>query len=208
MKREKKIKPNLADGYSFAHLSGLKDVLLSEDGCPWDRAQTFRSLKKYLREEAGEVLLAIDRLTRIEKEIARYLKMKKESKPDFAPAGDAEVFGGLPSSVPPASARNPWSSKALAHLPEKIKNRWNEAIEELKLELGDLLLQPIFLAKLARAQGYFSLKDVIDALYEKLVRRHPHVFGAKPLKTSRSALRQWHELKRKEKGLNARKASR
>ena len=48
---------------------------------------------------------------------------------------------------------------------------------ELAGELGDLLLQPVFVAQLAAEQNLFSIADALDAINEKLIRRHPHVFG-------------------------------
>ena len=79
---------------------------------------------------------------------------------------------------------------------EAVKNKdW----ENLKEELGDVLLQVVFHARLAEARGRFGINEVIDGINEKLVRRHPHVFGGRKLKTSRQVLRQWNEIKRKEK---------
>ncbi len=99
------------DKYSFEDLVKVMERLRRE--CPWDREQTHESLKKYLIEEAYEVLDAID------------------SKDD----------------------------------------------EKLKEELGDLLLQPVFHAQIAKERGAFDINDVIDTLVRKLIERHPHVFG-------------------------------
>ncbi len=97
--------------YNFEDLVKVMERLRRE--CPWDRKQTHESLKKYLIEEAYEVLDAID------------------SRDD----------------------------------------------EKLKEELGDLLLQPVFHAQIAKERGAFDINDVIDALVKKLIERHPHVFG-------------------------------
>jgi len=78
-----------------------------------------------------------------------------------------------------------------------------QAPELLREELGDLLLQIVFQAELARAQGWFGLDDVIDSICEKLVRRHPHVFADTELSTSREVVLNWEKLKaaeRKEHG--------
>lgn len=100
--------------------------------CPWDREQTHRSLKKYLIEEAYEVLDAID-------------------------SGDDE---------------------------------------KLLEELGDLLLQPLLHAQIAKERGAFDIYDVIGVLAKKLVRRHPHVFGnAEP----EEVLENWERNKMKER---------
>ena len=114
------------DRYSFDDLVKVMERLRRE--CPWDREQTHESLKKYLIEEAYEVLDAID------------------SKDD----------------------------------------------EKLKEELGDLLLQPVFHAQIAKDRGAFDINDVIDTLVRKLIERHPHVFGdANP----EEVLKNWEKKK-------------
>ena len=110
-------------------------------GCPWDREQTFDSIKPYTLEEAYEVLEAID------------------------------------------------------------SRDW----DELTGELGDLLLQVLFYAQMAKDQGTFSIDEVLDRLSKKLVDRHPHVFGDVKAETSSEVLRNWEALKAEEKrkGRNA-----
>jgi len=71
---------------------------------------------------------------------------------------------------------------------------------ELKEELGDLLFQIIFHAQIAREKGEFDLADVIDRSWEKMVRRHPHVFGDAALQTSQDVLKNWEDIKAAEKG--------
>jgi tetrapyrrole methylase family protein/MazG family protein/ATP diphosphatase len=110
--------------------------LLAPDGCPWDREQTEQSLKRYVLEEACEVLDAID-------------------------SGD------------PASLCD---------------------------ELGDLSLQVVFLAELARQRGVFGPDDVIRAIVEKLVRRHPHVFGSVQVQNADEVVANWNEIKVQERG--------
>jgi MazG family protein len=70
----------------------------------------------------------------------------------------------------------------------------------LKEELGDLLFQVIFHAQIAGERGEFALADVIDRLHEKMVRRHPHVFGTADLKTAEDVLRNWEDIKAAERG--------
>jgi XTP/dITP diphosphohydrolase/ATP diphosphatase len=125
-------------------------------GCPWDREQTFDSIRKYTLEETYEVFDAIERR-------------------DFP------------------------------HLAE---------------ELGDLLLQVLFYAEMAANQGHFTVADVLDHLNNKLVRRHPHVFGEEASRaagnrasvgtadlgaavdgSSAAVLRNWEEIKAAEKRL-------
>ena len=119
----------------FEDLVKIMALLLGDGGCPWDRKQTHRTLLKYLKEEAGEVALAVK------------------------------------------------------------KNDW----ENLKEELGDVLLQVVFHSALARQAGRFSIADVIENINAKLVRRHPHVFGGKKLSTPAQVLVEWEKIKKLEK---------
>ncbi len=109
--------------------------LRAPGGCPWDREQTFDSIKPYTLEEAYEVLEAID----------------------------------------------------------------NRDWEELTGELGDLLLQVLFYSEMAREQGTFSIDEVLERLSQKLLDRHPHVFGDVKAETSSDVLRNWEALKAEEK---------
>jgi len=109
--------------------------LRAPDGCPWDREQSFQSLRKYLIEESYEVLDAIERAD------------------------------------------------------------WPGLAEEL----GDLLLQPVFLAQMASEQGLFSIADSLDAINTKLIRRHPHVFGDGEAKTAEDVKHRWDQIKAQER---------
>lgn len=71
--------------------------------------------------------------------------------------------------------------------------------DELVDELGDLLLQPVFHAEIASEAGRFDLDDVATAICEKLVRRHPHVFGESVADTSEAVLAQWEAIKSEER---------
>jgi tetrapyrrole methylase family protein/MazG family protein/ATP diphosphatase len=71
--------------------------------------------------------------------------------------------------------------------------------QDLCEELGDLLLQIVFQAELARAQSWFGPDDVVSAICDKLVRRHPHVFGDEEAKTTKDVLHRWEQLKAAEK---------
>jgi MazG family protein len=71
--------------------------------------------------------------------------------------------------------------------------------EDLREELGDLLMQIVFQAELARRQGWFGLDDVVAAISEKLVRRHPHVFGDTTVSGTEEVLANWEKLKAAEK---------
>ena len=121
-------------GERFERAVSIMARLRAPGGCPWDREQTFDSIKPYTLEEAYEVLEAID-------------------------------------------------------------NRdWNE----LPGELGDLLLQVLFYAEMAQEQGSFSIDNVLDRLSDKLIKRHPHVFGDVEAKTSSDVLRNWEAIKAQE----------
>jgi len=67
-------------------------------------------------------------------------------------------------------------------------------------ELGDLLLQVVFHASLARHDGRFDLNDVVAGITQKLIRRHPHVFGESRVSSARAVLRQWEDIKKAEAG--------
>ncbi len=69
--------------------------------------------------------------------------------------------------------------------------------DKIKEELGDLLFQIIFHARIAEEQGHFAMHDVIEANIEKMTRRHPHVFGDAKLSTDKEVLSNWEELKKK-----------
>ncbi|MEO2065007.1 MAG: nucleoside triphosphate pyrophosphohydrolase, partial [Desulfurobacteriaceae bacterium] len=125
----------MKEKYTFNDLVKVMEKLRSEEGCPWDREQTHKSLIKYLLEEAYEVVDAI------------------------------------------------------------LKN--ND--EELKEELGDLLLQVVFHSQIAKERGAFTVDDVIDGITRKLIFRHPHVFkGKEGIETPEDVSREWEKLKEKE----------
>ena len=113
-------------------MSQLRD---KDDGCEWDKEQTFRSLAPYTIEEAYEVADAIER----------------------------------------------------------------EDISDLKEELGDLLLQVVFLSQIAKEEELFSFDDVAKTISEKLVRRHPFVFSDKKNHSLDEQVNQWEETKQKER---------
>jgi len=71
---------------------------------------------------------------------------------------------------------------------------------ELKEELGDLLFQVVFHAQIAREKSEFHLADIIDRLHDKMIRRHPHVFGGADIRTSGDVLKNWEDIKAAEKG--------
>jgi MazG family protein len=141
----------------FEQSASIMARLRAPGGCPWDREQSFDTIRKYTLEETYEVFDAIERR-------------------DFP------------------------------HLAE---------------ELGDLLLQVLFYAEMAANEGHFTISDVLNHLNNKLVRRHPHVFGEEASRaagnkadvdaavegSSAAVLRNWEEIKSAEKrGTTERKA--
>ena len=102
----------------------------------------------------------------------------------------------------------PWDrEQSLASLRPYVLEETYEVLEAIDAgdprehceELGDLLLQIVFQAQLAKEAGQFSFEDVAEAIADKLVSRHPHVFGNVEVKDAEGVLKQWAELKRKEK---------
>ncbi|MDL1972062.1 MAG: nucleoside triphosphate pyrophosphohydrolase [Deltaproteobacteria bacterium] len=111
------------------------EALRGENGCPWDKRQTPKTIKNYLLEEAYELVDAIERGS-------------------------------------------------------------HQAIKE---ELGDLLFLIVFLAYLYEEVGKFDLKNVIDTVEEKMIRRHPHVFGGVKVRDEREIRVRWQKIKSEEK---------
>lgn len=74
---------------------------------------------------------------------------------------------------------------------------------DLREELGDLLFQPIFHAQMASEAGHFDIGDVIYSITEKLIRRHPHVFGAKAADNADMAKGQWEDVKHRDRAAKA-----
>lgn len=72
-------------------------------------------------------------------------------------------------------------------------------MNELRCELGDLLLQVVFHAQMAKEEGFFAFEDVAQAIAEKMVRRHPHVFGEDKADSAGQVKRNWDEIKEQER---------
>ncbi len=73
-------------------------------------------------------------------------------------------------------------------------------MDELRSELGDLMMQAVFHAQFASERGDFTIEDSLRSINEKLIRRHPHVFGETKVCDSEEVLHNWEEIKRREKG--------
>jgi XTP/dITP diphosphohydrolase len=120
-----------------------------------------------------------------------------------------EQFERLLNIMDELRAKCPWDKEqtleSLRHLTIEETYELSEAIlkddkTELKKELGDLLLHIVFYAKIADEQKAFNIADVIDSLCEKLIYRHPHVFGQTDAQTAQKVAENWEALKLKEKG--------
>ncbi len=122
-------------GEKFANLVSLMKRLRGPNGCPWDREQTFDSIKPHTLEETYEVFDAID--------------------------------------------RKDWSA--------------------LSEELGDYLLQAVFYAQMASEENRFTIADSLDSINDKLIRRHPHIFGDETAHTASDVKQRWDEIKKTEK---------
>lgn len=80
----------------------------------------------------------------------------------------------------------------------RIYNQTNNA-ENLREELGDVLLQVVMHAQIAKEEGLFTMEDVVNEVSQKMIRRHPHVFGNVQAEDSAQVLKNWDEIKKKEK---------
>jgi len=109
--------------------------LRGKGGCPWDREQTFETLKTFLIEESYEVIEAID----------------------------------------------------------------DGNFDSLCKELGDVQLQIVFMAQIATEKGLFTMADVLRGINEKMIRRHPHVFGDETVHSTEEVLENWEKIKAKER---------
>ena len=102
-------------------------------------------------------------------------------------------------------AKCPWDKKqtieSLRHLTIEETYELSDAIlkndiQEIKRELGDILLHIVFYAKVASEDDQFTIKDVINSLNEKLIRRHPHVFGDVKVNNAEDVKENWENIKR------------
>lgn len=105
----------------------------------------------------------------------------------------------------------PWDRKqtieSLRHLTIEETYELSDAIlkgnkEELKKELGDILLHIVFYARIASETNQFNIADVMNALCDKLIFRHPHIYGDVKVENAEEVTQNWEKLKQKEKGGN------
>ena len=124
-----------------------------------------------------------------------------------------EAFGKLLDLMDELREKCPWdreqTNETLRKLSIEEVYELGDAIlennpSEIKKELGDILLHIVFFAKIGEEKGQFDMGDVINNLIEKLIYRHPHVFGATEVNDSEQVLQNWEALKLKEKGRSKR----
>ena len=97
--------------------------------------------------------------------------------------------------------------QTLETLPEYIRNESREVLDAIEArdwphvreEIGDLLFICVFLCRIAEKEGRFTLKDAISGLIEKMIRRHPHVFGDTTVSSPDDVVANWNEIKKKER---------
>lgn len=82
----------------------------------------------------------------------------------------------------------------------------NKDMDALKDELGDLMFQAVFHARMAEEEGHFNFADVIDAISDKMIRRHPHVFGDENYRNAEEQTIAWEEQKAKERAAKKQKS--
>jgi XTP/dITP diphosphohydrolase len=122
-----------------------------------------------------------------------------------------EAFGRLLDVMDELREKCPWDRKQTneslrANTIEETYELSDAIIQNeqtnIKKELGDLLLHIVFYSKIGEEKGSFDIKDVCDSLCEKLIYRHPHVFGDSVAENSKKVEQSWEQLKLKEKGGN------
>jgi XTP/dITP diphosphohydrolase len=122
-----------------------------------------------------------------------------------------EAFGRLLTIMDELREKCPWdriqTNESLRTLTIEETYELADAIikasdEAIQKELGDLLLHIVFYAKIAEEKGAFCIEDVIESLIEKLIYRHPHIFGETKVKDATEVEQNWEQLKLKEKNGN------
>ena len=122
-----------------------------------------------------------------------------------------EAFGQLLDVLDELREKCPWDKKqtneslrinTIEEVYELSEALMRTNDEEIKKEIGDVLLHIVFYAKIGEEKGVFDIKDICEALCQKLIYRHPHIFGEAVAETVGKVERNWEELKLKEKDGN------
>jgi XTP/dITP diphosphohydrolase len=122
-----------------------------------------------------------------------------------------QAFGRLLDIMDELRVKCPWDRKqtneslrtnTIEETYELCEAIIKDQIPEIKKELGDVLLHIVFYSKIAEEKGQFDIADVCNALCDKLIFRHPHVFGEEKAETAGQVAQSWEQIKLKEKGGN------
>lgn len=120
-----------------------------------------------------------------------------------------EAFGKLLKIMDELREKCPWdreqTTESIRHLTIEETYELSDAIldgnpSEISKELGDILLHIVFYAKIGSEQGQYDIETVINQLCEKLIRRHPHIYGEVKVENSDDVKQNWEQIKLKEKG--------
>ncbi len=134
---------------------------------------------------------------------------KPLSKPDSNRQSKLEAFDRLLTIMDELRENCPWDKKqtleSLRHLTIEETYELSDAIlendlEEIKKELGDLMLHMVFYARIGSEKNAFDISDVLDTVCDKLVRRHPHIYGDLDVENEQQVKENWEKIKLKEKG--------
>jgi NTP pyrophosphatase (non-canonical NTP hydrolase) len=189
----------------FSRLLSLMAHLRSPDGCPWDREQSLASLRQYVREEAGEVAGAIDAILALEDRLreSRGLPVANPQPAEGEDRAKTDKKGHTIGHHPHRPDFDPAASASGAPLPPELTDEEREELSalyrHLSAEIGDLLLQAAFLGDILVAMDRPGVEGSLELIVEKLIRRHPHVYGDREVADSAEVLKNWEEIKRTEK---------
>ncbi len=122
-----------------------------------------------------------------------------------------EALGRIMDTLDILRVKCPWDAKqtneslrpnTIEEVYELCQALLDENPSEIRKELGDVLLHILFYSKIASEKGQFDIADVADALNDKLIFRHPHVFGQEKADTAEKVIQNWEEIKLRERGGN------
>ncbi len=172
--------PRLATPLAYEMVKLEQLMVILREQCPWDQEQTHGSLARHLLEESYETLEAIDALAAFDDGVAN-----EETTPGGGPRVNGDRRPHSPDDGTPGGRTGPSPEERL--------------VADLEEELGDLLFQVYFHARLAAEAGRFDLADVARGVHDKLVSRHPHVFGDETASSADDVASGWEARKLVEK---------
>src|SRR5690606_36567831 len=131
------------------------------------------------------------------------------SADDYEPRGDMSPLLAIMAQLRDPERGCPWDREQdfASITPDTIEEAYEidaairaGGMDALRDELSDLLFQTVFHARMAQEQGAFDFDDVVAAVVDKMVRRHPHVFGGADIATAEAQIASWEALKAAERG--------